>query len=64
MFDRIRDKLHVFCEKAGLGNARIEPRDCLSVRGVRPELSVCFDSGVHTVDVSGTDTDAHGSSSW
>ena len=53
--NQIRDKLHEFCEKAGLGNARIEPRDYLSVCAVRPDLSVCFDSGVHTVDVSGTD---------
>ncbi len=53
-YNRIRDKLHELCEKAGLGNARIEPRDCLSVCAVRPDLSVCFDSGVHTVDVSCT----------
>ncbi len=54
--NQIRDKLHELCEKAaGLGNARIEPRDYLSVCAVRPDLSVCFDSGVHTVDVSSTD---------
>jgi hypothetical protein len=54
--NQIRDKLHEFCEKAGLGNVPIEPRDYLSVCAVRPDLSVCFASWVHTVDVRGTET--------
>ena len=56
--NKIRDLLHKFCLKAGLGATTIEATQYQQASGVKPDVMVPFPLGMLALDVSGSDPTA------
>ena len=56
--NKIRDLLHKFCQKAGLGAATTEATQYQSASGVKPDVMIPFPMGMVALDVSGSDPTA------